>query len=642
MESIKVTELQKGSLTALVQAKLKNHFTVIFKPIIPKKKGKQGYRVKKHSLSLKHSSLPKKTEDNEEIPQKLNDSSLSLEAAQISNLEHLTISKDEKTGEEKYVVKSLSKSTLSKLTPQVYSYTRTKGNKCKKEGLQADRQLWKNDEFNHLRTQSLLQFQRKRMAYILKRKKQNVFSKIQKHRETLETVIIQIEGALKAISFEGKSKCSKDTLDLNQQEGEKNVAIYIDSNNKKIYYEVQKYFRQLKSLWEFIHTDSTPRLPKNLKRVRVCQLSKNLYTKTELKSLGKYVPAFIKSPQLTDQNLQAYILQGLSLQEALSIKKCIELELEAHKRVNSYQTFNDKNLEKQNCKKERIEKKSKLESLQIQFKNDELTNTLKDECIIDLEDIIKSPTQIQESEEASPIFFTPQKKLDRQSNMRKMSEKLCKSEQKLIVSKSSYPEQMMVMKRHESQTQKMDMSLLDQNPCQSPRKQYCLQSDVEIGISDYETNASSCFESPYKSYHQHLSHFSDSQKIPSINLEQSLTPISDQINHIIVDQISFGIEDFFDDMNKSQKQGDHLWLNCKENKDEHMIINKLFGFQQLDKQPYEEISFMSPSITENELLSSGPCRKLQFITDFNPQELELVDDKKNFDYQNIFFYSLGN
>jgi hypothetical protein len=51
-----------------------------------------------------------------------------------------------------------------------------------------ERKQWTADEFNHLRAQSLLKFQRIRMASLLRRDKQKVFSKIQKHKEILETV----------------------------------------------------------------------------------------------------------------------------------------------------------------------------------------------------------------------------------------------------------------------------------------------------------------------------------------------------------------------------------------------------------------------------------------------------------------------
>jgi hypothetical protein len=47
-----------------------------------------------------------------------------------------------------------------------------------------------------LRAQSLLKFERMRMSMLMKRNKQNVFSKIQKHKETLELVRRQIVGAM--------------------------------------------------------------------------------------------------------------------------------------------------------------------------------------------------------------------------------------------------------------------------------------------------------------------------------------------------------------------------------------------------------------------------------------------------------------
>ena len=73
---------------------------------------------------------------------------------------------------------------------------------------------------------------------LLKRDKQKVFSKIQKQKEVLLLVKRQIGRALEDLSLK---TCPKDTL-----------VIEIDENNKKIYYEIQKFFRELKDFWDFI------------------------------------------------------------------------------------------------------------------------------------------------------------------------------------------------------------------------------------------------------------------------------------------------------------------------------------------------------------------------------------------------------
>lgn len=85
--------------------------------------------------------------------------------------------------------------------------------------------------------------------------------------------------------------------------------------------------------------------------------------------------------------------------------------------------------------------------------------------------------------------------------MRKMAERLCMSDNKLnFLRKDFAPSPTMMIKRHENHTVRIDLRLIGNGKVtQNPIKKDSIGSDGEIGISDYDTNASSCFESPCKS-----------------------------------------------------------------------------------------------------------------------------------------------
>ncbi|CDW91302.1 UNKNOWN [Stylonychia lemnae] len=215
---------------------------------------------------------------------------------------------------------------------------------------QTDRIIWSDHEFNHLRSQSLLKFERLNMAQLLQRNKQNVFSKIQKHKENLDLVRTQVSSKLK-IHYQDIQQ--KDTFLIN-----------IDENSKRLYYEIQKYFTEIKSFWDFIKGDLYQKLySKDLVKLA------NQNQKTV--KLSQFVPHFIKDANLTQKILKANISQGITIEQATQIVRAIDLEFEAHSRLGAKQASN-----KRRAKKNQQKHKKKLEQELIKASQIQITKSL--------------------------------------------------------------------------------------------------------------------------------------------------------------------------------------------------------------------------------------------------------------------------
>jgi len=68
--------------------------------------------------------------------------------------------------------------------------------------------------------------------------------------------------------------------------------INIDDNSKRLYYEIQKYFTEIKGFWDFIKVNSPYKFYQK-------ECAKVCHNKKGIMNLSDYVPEFIKDVKLT-------------------------------------------------------------------------------------------------------------------------------------------------------------------------------------------------------------------------------------------------------------------------------------------------------------------------------------------------------
>jgi len=160
------------------------------------------------------------------------------------------------------------------------------------------RKIWSDAEFHLLRALSLLSYPRKAMQTALNRDGCLIFSKLQKHKKTLEHVEAQIQRA------------------LHQQN---TPLVNVDNHQRNSFQKTQKYFCATLELWQGIEVTARDKAFTGHGEVREC--------------VGRYVPVFLR--EMSAHDLQVLISRGLTREQAKETLNCIRAEALAHPRDQS-------------------------------------------------------------------------------------------------------------------------------------------------------------------------------------------------------------------------------------------------------------------------------------------------------------------
>jgi hypothetical protein len=159
---------------------------------------------------------------------------------------------------------------------------------------------------------SLEGFSRDQMAKVLKKDKNHLYSKLQKHTKMLTAALEECEDILsRTAKKEGNIKLSANSMDL---------YYYI--------YSCEEYASFLKLLID-LDLDEIPYCLKNHLKVPDCRE----------KNMVRFVPAFLRKNLKEHKKVSGEtIIMGLKLEDLLNIQTCIKDELVAHSRgkTNTY------------------------------------------------------------------------------------------------------------------------------------------------------------------------------------------------------------------------------------------------------------------------------------------------------------------
>ncbi|CDW82364.1 UNKNOWN [Stylonychia lemnae] len=158
---------------------------------------------------------------------------------------------------------------------------------------------WTDDSFNHLRAQSLLNFERARMGNCLKRAVCKIFSKIQKHTKNLQLIQKVIFQSLDRIG----DIQNFDKMMESQKNAMTSSILVIESEVGTQFYFIIKYFREVKQFYDSLES--------------LCKMDIYLERGNPIEILKSFVPLFIrKQDDLQLHELLSNISQGLTFEQA--------------------------------------------------------------------------------------------------------------------------------------------------------------------------------------------------------------------------------------------------------------------------------------------------------------------------------------